>query len=157
MSKMNLKGIWIPVEILTDSKLSDKEKVIYSIIVFLSRENSYCYCANRNISELLNISITQTSKLINSLSRKEYIDIEIKYKENSKEIESRKLITKKHTPYLTKVKYPLKQNFNTPIEENLKDNKCKNKIYNKYKPNFEERDYKGFDFNTLYANFAMKK
>lgn len=26
MSKLNLKGIWIPIEILTDKKLSDKEK-----------------------------------------------------------------------------------------------------------------------------------
>ena len=26
MSNLNLKGIWIPIEILTDEKLSDKEK-----------------------------------------------------------------------------------------------------------------------------------
>lgn len=26
MSNLNLKGIWIPIEILTDKKLSDKEK-----------------------------------------------------------------------------------------------------------------------------------
>ncbi len=29
MSNLSLKGIWIPVEILTDKKLSDKEKEIY--------------------------------------------------------------------------------------------------------------------------------
>ena len=28
MSNLNLKGIWIPIEILTDNKLSDKEKEI---------------------------------------------------------------------------------------------------------------------------------
>lgn len=33
----------------------------------------------------------QVSKLVNSLKKKGYIDIEIKYKDNSKEIESRKL------------------------------------------------------------------
>lgn len=103
---------------------------IYSIIIFLSKENNYCYCTNSNISELLNISITQVSKLVNSLKKKGYIDIEIKYKENSKEIESRKLIPKMDTTYLTKVKYFLQQNFNTPIEENFKDNKYNNKIYN---------------------------
>lgn len=27
MSNLNLKGVWIPIEILTDNKLSDKEKV----------------------------------------------------------------------------------------------------------------------------------
>ena len=89
MSNLNLKGLWIPIEILTDTNLSDKEKHIYSIVMFLSKENNYCYCTNSNISELLNISITQVSKLVNSLKKKGYIDIDIKYKDNSKEIESR--------------------------------------------------------------------
>ena len=79
MSNLNLKGLWIPIEILTDINLSDKEKHIYSIVMFLSKENNYCYCTNSNISELLNISITQVSKLVNSLKKKGYIDIEIKY------------------------------------------------------------------------------
>lgn len=167
MSNLNLKGLWIPIEILTDTNLSDKEKHIYSIIMFLSKENNYCYCTNSNISELLNISITQDLKLVNSLKKKGYIDIEIKYKENSKEIESRKLIPKMDTPYLTKVKYPLQQNFNTPIEEKFKDNKYNNKIYNKHnndkqnfkktKANFEERAYEGFNFDTLYANYSIMK
>lgn len=165
MSNLNLKGLWIPIEILIDTNLSDKERIIYSIIIFLSKENNYCYCTNSNISELLNISITQVSKLVNSLKKKGYIDIEIKYKDNSKEIESRKLIPKMDTPYLTKVKCPLQQNFNTPIEEKFKDNKYTNKIYNKYnsdnkiykknKANFEERDYTDYDFTKLYANADM--
>ena len=162
MSNLNLKGIWIPIEILIDDNLSDKEKLIYSIILFLSKENNYCYCNNSSLSELLNISTTQVSKLINSLKKKECIDIIIKYKENSKEIESRKLIPKKEIPYLTKVKYPPQQNFNTPIEEKFKDNKYNNKINNKYnsennfakrnKANFEQRDYTGIDLTSLYAN-----
>ena len=165
MSNLNLKGVWIPIEILIDDNLSDKEKLIYSIILFLSKENNYCYCSNSSLSEILNISTTQVSKLINSLKKKDCIDIIIKYKENSKEIESRKLIPKKEIPYLTKVKYPLQQNFNTPIEEKFKDNKynnknininnkynSNNKIYKKNKANFEERDYTGYDFTKLYAN-----
>ena len=76
MSNLNLKGIWIPIEILTDNRLRDKEKTIYSIILYLSKENNYCYLTNKSISELLNISITQVSKLINSLKNKNYINIE---------------------------------------------------------------------------------
>lgn len=162
MSNLNLKGIWIPIEILIDNNLSDKEKLIYSIILFLSKENNYCYFNNSSLSELLNISTTQVSKLINSLKKKECIDIIIKYKENSKEIESRKIIPKKEIPYLTKVKYPPQQNFNTPIEEKFKDNKYNNKINNKYnsennfakrnKANFEQRDYTEIDLTSLYAN-----
>ena len=170
MSNLNLKGVWIPIEILTDKKLSDKEKNIYAIILYLSKENNYCYLTNKSISELLNISITQVSKLVNSLKDKNYISIELIYKENSKQIEMRKLIpiVKNNDTYLTKVKYPLQQNFNTPIEEKFKDNKYNNKnininnkynsnneIYKKSKANFEERDYTGYDFTKLYANADM--
>ena len=165
MSNLNLKGIWIPIEILTDEKLSDKEKIIYAIILYLSKENNYCYLTNKTISELLNISITQVSKLVNSLKDKKYIDIELIYKENSKQVEMRKLIPINKNTYLTKVKYPLQQNFNTPIEEKFKDNKYNNKINNKYNgnnnfskknmANFEQRDYTNYDFTKLYANADM--
>ena len=33
MSNLNLKGVWIPIEILTDDKLRDKEKTINAIIL----------------------------------------------------------------------------------------------------------------------------
>ncbi|MCI8345255.1 MAG: helix-turn-helix domain-containing protein [Clostridia bacterium] len=165
MSNLNLKGIWLPIEILTDEKLSDKEKIIYAIILYLSKENNYCYLTNKTISELLNVSITQVSKLVNSLKYKKYIDIELIYKENSRQVEMRKLIPINKNTYLTKVKYPLQQNFNTPIEEKFKDNKYNNKNINKYnnakqnyrrsRANFEERDYTNYDFTKLYANVDM--
>ena len=136
MSNLNLKGLWIPIEILTDKNLSDKEKHIYSLVIFLSQEKQYCFCTNKTISELLNISVTQVSKLVNSLKDKGYINIEMVYKENSKEVDIRKLI---------------------PIEEKLKDNKYninKYKNNNKGYCNYEQRDYdkEGFDWNSLYAN-----
>ena len=159
MSNLNLKGIWIPIEILTDEKLSDKEKIIYAIILYLSKENNYCYLTNKTISELLNVSITQVSKLVNSLKDKKYIDIELIYKENSKQVEIRKLIPINKNTYLTKVKYPLQQNFNIPIEEKFKDNNKNISKYNnakqnfrKSRANFEQRDYTNYDFTKLYAN-----
>ena len=81
MSSLNLKGLWIPIEILTDKNLSDKEKHIYSLVIFLSQEKQYCFCTNKTISKLLNISVTQVSKLVNSLKDKGYINIEMVYKE----------------------------------------------------------------------------
>ena len=48
MSNLNLKGIWIPIEVLTDKNLSDKEKMILAIILFLSKENNNCFCTTRN-------------------------------------------------------------------------------------------------------------
>ena len=164
MQNLNLKGIWIPIEILTDKKLSDKEKTIYAIIIYLSKENKYCYCTNKTISELLNITITQVSRLVNSLKDKNYINIELIFKENTKQVEMRKLIPiqKYENTYLQKVQYHPHKNVNPPIDENVKDNKYNNKNINKYnstkqnhkksKTNFEERDYTGYDFTKLYAN-----
>ena len=163
MSNLNLKGIWIPVEILTDKKLSDKEKTIYAIIIYLSKENRYCFITNKTISELLNISVTQVSNLINSLKKKKYIETELIYKENTKQVEMRKLIPiKNEDTYLKKVKYPPQENFNTPIKENFKDNKYNKKINNKYNgnnnfskknmANFEQRKYDNIDLTRLYAN-----
>ena len=53
MSNLNLKGIWIPIEILTDNKLSDKEKIIYTITIYLSKENKYCYLTNWIVNPFL--------------------------------------------------------------------------------------------------------
>ena len=164
MKRLNLNGIWIPLEILKDKNLSDKEKLIYSMIAFLGEKREYCYCTNSNVSELLNISITQVSKLINSLKNKNYIDIEMAYKENSKQIEIRKLKAKVNTTYLTEVKYPYYTKVQQPIKEKFKDNinnnkKLNNKYYisnqqkqKKKEVNFEQRDFTGFDFSKLYAN-----
>ena len=144
MSNLNLKGLWIPIEVLTDKNLSDKEKHIYSLIIFLSQEKGYCFCTNKTISELLNISVTQVSKLVNSLKDKEYINIEMIYKENSKEVDVRKLIpieeklntlfNKSLIPSPTKLQYPTREKF----KDNKIYNKNNNKIYNKDKRNFKE-------------------
>ena len=38
VSNLNLKGLWIPIEVLTYKNLIDKEKAIFLLIVFLSQE-----------------------------------------------------------------------------------------------------------------------
>ena len=123
MSNLNLKGIWIPIEVLTDKNLSDKEKMILAIILFLSKENNNCFCTNGTISELLNISSKQVSKLINSLKAKGYIDVTMKYKEDSKQIETRTI-------------KPILEKFNTSSLKVLSPSSS----------------YEGFDWNSLYAN-----
>lgn len=51
----NLKGLWMPYEILTNEKLSDKEKFLYSLILFFSKNDGYCTITNRY---LVNIDIS---------------------------------------------------------------------------------------------------
>jgi len=45
------------------------------------KENNYCYCTNKTISKLLNITIIQVSRLVNALKNKNYINVEFIYKE----------------------------------------------------------------------------
>ena len=39
-----LKGLWIPAEILLNKNLSDKEKVILAMILYLSEEKRKLLC-----------------------------------------------------------------------------------------------------------------
>lgn len=134
------KGVWIPYEILTDIKLNDKEKFVYSMILYLSKEKE-CIMSNSYISELLNITKIQTSRIINSLKKKGYLKVDIIYKENSREIALRKI-----TPIYKNVN-TYKQINTSPINTNVKEIINNNK--NKYK---SDRDYSNFDWTSLYAN-----
>lgn len=134
------KGVWIPYEILTDIKLNDKEKFVYSMILYLSKEKE-CIMSNSYISELLNITKIQASRIINSLKKKGYIKVDIIYKENSREIALRKI-----TPIYKNVN-TYKQINTSPINTNVKEIINNNK--NKYK---SDRDYSNFDWTSLYAN-----
>ena len=134
------KGVWIPYEILTDIKLNDKEKFVYSMILYLSKEKE-CIMSNSYISELLNIKKIQASRIINSLKKKGYLKVDIIYKENSREIALRKI-----TPIYKNVN-TYKQINTSPINTNVKEIINNNK--NKYK---SDRDYSNFDWTSLYAN-----
>ncbi len=140
------KGIWIPYEVLTDIKLNDKEKIIYSMILALSKENE-CIMSNAYISKLLDITKIQASRIVNSLEKKGYIKIQMIYKENSKEIALRKI-----TP-INKYVNTNKQICNIPINQNVKDIINFNKINYKKKSKYKsDRDYSDFDWKSLYAN-----
>lgn len=140
------KGIWIPYEILVDKDLNDKEKMIYSMIIYLSKENE-CVMSNTYISNLLNICNVQASRIVNSLKKKGYIKIEIVYKKESKEIALRKIMP------INKYVNTSKQINHKPINKNVKDIINNDKIDYKNKTQYKsDRDYSNFDSESLYAN-----
>ena len=131
------KGIWMPNEVVRDEKLSDKGKIVYSIILALSKNND-CIISNSYISELLNVSKT--------LRKDWYIEVELIHKENSKEIAMRKCVP------INKDVNTYKQNSSLPINTNVKDIIYNNKInYNNWRYK-SDRDYSNFDFSKFYAN-----
>ena len=86
-----LKGLWIPVEVLLNKDLSDKEKIILSMILYLSEETKSCFASNKYIANIVNVTANRVSKIISSLKDKEYIKVKLKYKTDSKEIEQRQI------------------------------------------------------------------
>ena len=108
------KGVWIPYEVVMDNKLNDKGKIVYSIILALSKNND-CIISNSYISELLNITKTQASRIINTLKKNGYIEIELMHKENSKEIAMRRCIP------INKYVDTYKQKSSLPINANVKE------------------------------------
>ena len=135
----------MPNEVVKDEKLSDKGKIVYSIILALSKNND-CIISNSYISELLNIIKTQVSRIINTLKKDGYIEVKLIRKENSKEIAMRKCIP------VNKYVNTYKQNSSLPINKNVKDIIYNNKInYNNWRYK-SYRDYSNFDFSKFYAN-----
>jgi len=140
------KGIWLPNEVIKNTNINDKEKMIYSMILSLSK-NQECIVTNSYISKIFNITTIQVSRVINSLKRKGFIKVNLTYKQNSKEIQKRVII-----PINIDVN-TYKQISSKPINIDVKDILNNNKIYDNKKWKYKsERDYSNFNWNSLYAN-----
>ena len=151
MNKSDLKGLWMPSEILINDKLSDKEKIILSMIIYLSKDKGYCFATNNYFSDILNVTVVSISRIINSLKK-----INMNYKSNSKEIENRQIIPLKEVTdrYYQNCGYTINKNDKTnyrnckiPINTNDKD--IKRDIKNK---KYIGREYSEEFLNGLYAN-----
>ena len=87
-----LKGLWIPAEILLNKNLSDKEKVILAMILYLSEEKGSCFASNKYIASIVNVTSDRVSKIVSSLKDKGNVDVNLKYKIDTKEIKERQII-----------------------------------------------------------------
>ena len=156
MNKSDLKGLWMPSEILINNKLSDKEKIILSMIIYLSKDKGYCFATNNYFSDILNVTVVSISRIINSLKKKDYIKVNMNYKSNSKEIENRQIMPSNEvmSRYYQNCGYTINkkdkvnyQNCKIPIKTNDKD--IKRNIKNK---KYIGREYLEEFLNSLYAN-----
>ena len=145
-NQTNYTGLWIPINILEDKNLSDKEKFILSMIIFLSTKDKSCTTSNQTFADKFDISVNRVSKIISALKDKKHIEVNFLYKDNGKEITKRIL-----TPIGKSNNYPIVKNDNKywqkeqqPIGENdivIKSNN-KNIINNTTNTeSLEERKY----------------
>lgn len=78
----DFKGVWIPKEIYLDKNLTVMEKLLFTEIDSLSKENVGCIASNSYLAEFLGIHKSGVSKLIKSLSEKGYVSVELMYEGN---------------------------------------------------------------------------
>ena len=168
-----LKGLWIPAEILLNKDLSDKEKIILSMILYLSEETKSCFASNKYIASIVNVTHERVSKIISSLKDKGYVSVKLKYKTDSKEIEERQIspIVENINEYsrkklegieinnysnIRKQPYPMVEK-DKDIINNIKNKNNYNKEYQtskkKYVPYRSNRNYDNFNWDSLYANY----
>ncbi len=103
----------IPADVRYDARLKLLSRMLYGEITALCNEKGYCWATNKYFAELYKVSNVTISTCISQLKDLGYINVEINYKEGTKEILNR---------YLKILNDPHKENLNTPIKEIFKDN-----------------------------------
>ncbi|MDD3138931.1 MAG: helix-turn-helix domain-containing protein [Lachnospiraceae bacterium] len=94
------KQICIPINIYISHDFSWPEKILITEIDSLSNLGE-CYASNEHFAEHLQVSKDRASKMISSLVKRGYINIELVYKKGTKQVEKRILsINKLGNPYL---------------------------------------------------------
>lgn len=79
----------LPSNVRYDNRLKDKAKLLYAEITSLTNEKGFCWASNNYFAELYSISKGTVSKLLSELKKYGYINIELIYKDNTKEVKSR--------------------------------------------------------------------
>ena len=103
----------IPATVRYDKDIPPNAKLLYGEITALCNQKGYCWATNEYFSNLYKCTKQSVSSWISKLKEKGYISVEMIYKEGSKEILNR---------YIKIIEYPIQNNLNTPIQNNLKDN-----------------------------------
>lgn len=114
----------IPATVRYDNELTPNEKLLYGEITALCNEKGYCWATNSYFATLYNVQVQSVSRWLKHLKERGYLDIEIIYKEGTKEILNR---------VLTINTIPINKNDNTlltkmlnPINKNVKENNTSN-------------------------------
>lgn len=140
----------IPSTVLYKDDLKPNQKLLYAIITSLSNKEGYCYATNRYLAEKLKVKSNTVSSWITDLKRKGFIKVEL-IRNEKKQIIQRRI-------YLNDVPYTFYKAdpSNTKIAEGIpfksKENNIINNNKNRYKTNYEQREYTEEFLESLYAN-----
>lgn len=122
----------LTAEVRYDENLSASEKICYSEITALTGKYGYCYATNGYFAKLYKVNNNTIRRWIKNLEKNGYIRTELVYKENSYEVEKRKIYI---TPPLQKCREGSHQKYREGPYKNVEDNNInintinKNNIY----------------------------
>ena len=111
--RLNQRFTMITVDVLCSDELSDFEKILFSMIMALTKKNGYCYATNGYLANILKKGKSTVSKSVGKLIELGFLDSEILYKDGTKEIQGRLLFLAS-----PKKRCPNPKNEDTPILEN---------------------------------------
>jgi len=160
----------IPANVRYDKNLKANEKLLYGEITALANKKGYCWASNQYFAELYGVSKETISRWISKLAKSGYVEVEIKYKEGTKEVDQRNIWIEKRE-VMTKTSRGHDKNVNTPIDENVKENNTviNNTLNNKKNNNKKKEKVIEYDLlinaytnneklkNTLYDFIKMRK
>ena len=126
----------LTAEVRYNKTLTPNAKLLYAEITALINMNGDCFASNKYFADLYGKSKTTVSKWVSELVKEGFVEIKLTYKEGTKEIDNR---------YIRILKGGVKENNNSPIVKNLKDNTIMvntNTTYSNKKPSVQEiKDY----------------
>jgi hypothetical protein len=126
----------ITADVRYDVRLTPNAKLLYGEITALCNEKGFCWAMNEYFAELYSVSKVSVSKWVGNLRDCGYIDVQMQYKEGTKQISNRYI----------RLATPLKENLGTtltkkslipsprkvkdPLKEKFKDNTTVNNTFN---------------------------
>lgn len=135
---MDQKGYYaiIPANVRYDEKLTPNAKLLYGEITALCNDKGFCWAGNQYFADLYGVSTVSISKWVSNLKAGGYIEIQMNYKENSKQILNRYIrlmdggIKENFDTLLKKSLTPSQRKVKDPIKEKFKDNNTSNNTFN---------------------------
>jgi len=111
----------IPANVRYDKTLTANAKLLYGEITALTNDKGYCWASNGYFAELYEVSKETISRWISILEKNGYVNTQIIYRDNSKEILERRIYII-GIPQVVSEKTFVKNDdiINTPIDENNK-------------------------------------
>lgn len=126
----------LPANVRYDKNITPNAKLLYAEITALCNDKGYCWAGNAYFAELYGVTKTSISNWISSLQKNGYIDVQLIYKENSKEIQSRYISIANNIPIQNNLNTYTK-NIVGGIQKNFTDN---TKIINTKKDEIISKD-----------------